>query len=335
MRDRVTIKDIAEAAGVSPSTVSRIINHKGKYTQETQQSVWDAIHTLKYSPNLMAKTLRSKKSMLVGILVPCINDDYFGALADHLAKTLIGCDFSPVACATFNDGAIEARYCDMLASLNACGMIYILKDTPVQESCQEIPSIFIGSAPELPENGVRILFDIVGGAKEATEELVNAGCRRIVYVASSRHRESQVGRYLGYQQALWENQIPVDESLVVSIGGKEGKTVADALEELLQAGIVFDGVFSNKISTSIEVMNYLKKRGLRIPEDVKVVSFENGKSAELYNPRISAIEMDPSLASESAVSMLRTMIYEGHPVQKVLRIPAVLHRRDTSVQTEE
>ena len=335
MQEKVTIKDIAEATGVSPSTVSRIINHKGKYTQETQQAVWDAIRALKYSPNLMAKTLRSKKSMLVGILVPSINDDYFGALADHLAKTLLSCDFSPVVCATFNENAIEARYCDMLASLNACGMIYILKDTPVQESCQEIPSIFIGSAPELPENGVRILFDIVGGAKEATEELVNAGCRRIVYVASSRHRESQVGRYLGYQQALWENQIPVDESLVVSIGGKEGKTVADALAELLQAGIVFDTLDRVLISTSIEVMNYLKKRGLRIPEDVKVVSFENGKSAELYNPRISAIEMDPSLASESAVSMLRTMIDEGHPVQKVLRIPAVLHRRDTSVQTEE
>lgn len=335
MNDRVTIKDIAEATGVSASTVSRIINKKGKYTIETQQAVWNAVRDLKYSPNLMAKSLRLKKSTLVGIIIPTINDDYFGLLADNLARELIRCHFSPVVCAAYNDMGIESDYCSMLASLNACGIIYVLKDTPVHESCLSIPSVFIGSAPASSENGVKILFDIVGGAKEATEELLNAGCRRIVYVESSRHREQQVGRSLGYQQALWENGITVDESLIITVGGRDYPNIAEALDGLMNRGILFDGIFSNKISTSIEILNYLKKRGIRCPEDIKMVSFENGKSAELYNPGISAIEMDSFRTSESAVSILKNMIDSEEPEKKTLRIPAVLYRRETSAREDD
>lgn len=335
MNDRVTIKDIAEATGVSTSTVSRIINKKGKYTRETQQAVWDAIRELKYSPNLMAKSFRQKKSTLVGIIIPTINDDYFGLLADNLVKELIRCDFSPVVCAAYNDMEIEAGYCAMLASLNACGIIYVLKDTPVHETCTSIPSVFIGSAPSSSDNSVSILFDIVGGAKKATEELLNAGCRRIVYVESSRHREQQVGRSLGYQQALWENGIAVDENLIITIGGRDYPNIGEALDELMDKGIIFDGIFSNKIATSIEILNHLKKRGLRIPEDIRIVSFENGRSAELYNPGISAIEMDSFCTSESAVSILKSMIEREEPLKKTLRVPAVLYRRETTALEEK
>lgn len=331
MKDKVTIKDIAKATGVSASTVSRIINNKGKYTQETRQAVWDAIRDLKYSPNILAKSLRSKRSTLVGIMVPTLYDDFFGVLADHLARELLQFGFAPMVYSTYNDEEIEKRYCSMLVSLNASGMIYILKETPVYEEGASIPTIFIGNAPEVSENSVRILFDIVGGAKEATQELVDAGCRRIVYIESARRRESRVGRYLGYQQALWENGIPIDESLVITVGGKDYADISDALGRLIDRGIPFDGVFSNKVSGSIEVINFLKKKGLRVPEDIKIVSFENGRPAELYNPGISAIEMDTSQASESAVSILREMIERQEPLKKTIRIPAVLHRRETSV----
>ncbi|MDE6926630.1 MAG: substrate-binding domain-containing protein, partial [Acetatifactor sp.] len=85
-----------------------------------------------------------------------------------------------------------------------------------------------------------------------------------------------------------------------------------------------------------EVINNLKKKGFRIPEDIKIVSFENGRTAELYDPGISAIEMDSALASESAVSILKDMIRNDELQKRTIRIPAVLHRRETSVsETEE
>jgi len=335
MNDRVTIKDIADATGVSASTVSRIINKKGKYTPKTQQAVWNAVRDLRYSPNIMAKSLRSKKSTMVGIMIPTINDDYFSLLADNLTKELIRCGFSPVVCATYNDAGIEAEYSTMLSSLNASGIIYILKETPVHESCAAIPSIFIGNAPENSDSGVKILFDIVGGGKQATEELLNAGCKSIVYIESSRRREQQMGRYLGYQQALWENQVPVDEELVITLGGDKGyASASEALDSLIHRGIQFDGIFSNKIPTSIEIMNHLKRRGYRVPEDIKLVSFENGRSAELFNPGISAIEMDSTCTSASAVSILRNMVDSGEPVKKTQRIPAMLYRRESTAMEE-
>jgi LacI family transcriptional regulator len=334
MKDRVTIKDIAEATGFSPSTVSRIINKKGKYAQETQQTVWDAVQELKYSPNLMAKSLRSKKSALVGILIPTINDDYFGLLADNLAQKLIRYNFSPMICPTYNDEVIEARYCSMLAASDVCGIIYVLKDTPVHETCISVPSIFIGSAPESAAEGVRILFDMIGGARKATEELLNAGCRRIVYIEAARHRQRQLGRSLGYQQALWENGVSLDEDLVVTIGGQNNNSIGSALEELIDRKVLFDGIFSNKLSTSIEVLNTLKKRGIKVPQDVKMISFENGRSAELYTPGISSIGMDSSYTSEAAVSALKEMIDQGQPLKRTVRVPAVLYRRETTAARE-
>lgn len=330
MNDRVTIKDIAKATGVSASTVSRIINHKGKYAQETQQAVWNAIEELKYSPNIVAKSLRSKKSTLVGIMVPTLNDDYFGLLADNLVQELIQGNYSPVICSTYNDAIIEQQYCRMLASLNASGIIYVLKETPVYEECVSIPTIFIGNAPETAENGVKILFDIVGGAKKATEELLNAGCRKIVYMKSSRHREVQMGRYLGYQQALWENNIPIDETLVITVGGKDYANTEEVFNHFTDSGILFDGIFTNKVSTSVEVLNYFKKQDIRVPEDVKIVSFENGRNAELYSPGISAIEMDPVRTSKSAVSILTDLIRHNELPEKTIRIPAVLHKREST-----
>ena len=117
--EKVTIRDIAEAAGVSTSTVSRIINGKGKYSQETKQTVWNAISSMGYSPNLIAQTLRSNTNPLVGIILPEGSSEYFSRLVNLLIHDMIRDGLIPMVCVTFHDENIEQAYCRTLSALNA------------------------------------------------------------------------------------------------------------------------------------------------------------------------------------------------------------------------
>ncbi|MCI6957701.1 MAG: LacI family DNA-binding transcriptional regulator [Candidatus Faecousia sp.] len=328
--EKVTIRDIAEAAGVSTSTVSRIINGKGKYSQETKQTVWNAISSMGYSPNLIAQTLRSNTNPLVGIILPEGSSEYFSRLVNLLIHDMIRDGLIPMVCVTFHDENIEQAYCRTLSALNAGAIIYVFKETPVKKEAAHIPSIFVGTAPSDTEESTRVLFDVVGGAKRATDELIRAGCRRIAYFQSSRFRDGHVGRYLGYQQSLWENGLSVDEDLVLIAGGSEQRTVAEALDSLLQRGIRFDGIYSNTVTAAIEATNHLQKKGLRIPKDIKVISQGNGPLAEMYMPSISAIEMDSSLMCQSVISSLKQILTDGQLPRSTVRIPSVLYARQST-----
>lgn len=330
MNEKITIADIARKVNVSPSTVSRIINQKGKYTEETIDKVQEAIQELGYSPNIVAKTLRSKKSNLVGIMLSDITNDFFNSLADNLVRELISYDFSPVVCVTYNDEIKEASYSRMLASLNASGVIYILKGTPVNPVCANIPSVFIGNTIETTNTSMNIQFDIVGGSKKATEELISVGCRRILYLSSSRKRNSHVGRFLGYQQALWESGIELDERLIATTSNELNHRVPDVLVKMLNDQILFDGVLANTVASAVEVISYLKAKGFQVPRDIKVISFENGRSAELYDPSISAIGMDPVSTSKSAAEYLRNVIEGEQAGSQIARIPATIYKRDST-----
>lgn len=330
MSEKVTIINISEETGVSPSTVSRIINGKGKYTQETIDKVNDAIQRLNYSPNIIASTLRSRKSSLVGIITPYISNEFFATIVEYLVKDLTKRGFSPMICVTYNDEKTEEEYGKLLNSLNASGIVYFFKETDVLQDCKSIPSVFIGSSPSLTDNSVSIQFDIIGGAKIATEELIHQNCKKILYIESRRRREQQLGRYLGFQQALWENGIPEDKSLIVSVGSEEN-TLISALESLLNEGKTFDAIFSNTLSNSIDAINYLSSRGICIPDDIKLVAFENDKIAEYYNSGITAIEMDPVLTSKFAAECLTGLMNEGFEKKKsVIRIPAKLIQRNST-----
>lgn len=328
--EKITIRQIAEAVGVSPSTVSRIINGKGSYQEETKQAVWDAISMMGYSPNLVAQTLRSSTSSLVGIMVPQQSSAYMSSLCDRIIHEVMGAGYTPLVCVTFHDEKIEAAYCRTLAALNAGALIYLFKETPILPEGENIPSIFVGMAPANTEGSPKILFDVIGGSKQATDELIRAGCHRILYLKSSRFRDGHLGRYLGFQQSLWENGLTVADELVTVAGNTEEKSVAQAIEELLSKNITFDGVFANTVATAIETINCLNKHNIRVPGDVKVISLENAPLAELYSPGISAIQMDAQQTGKSVLTALNQVIHSHDGNCGTTRIPPVLYTREST-----
>lgn len=332
--EKITIRHIAEAVGVSTSTVSRIINGKGKYSEETKQAVWSTISAMGYSPNLMAQTLRSNTSSMVGIMISKQSSQYFSNLCDCIVHEVMQAGYTPLVCVTLYDEEIEAAYCRTLASLSAGAVVYLFKETPVKTGGENIPAIFVGTAPTESEGAAKILFDVVGGAKLATDELIRSGCRRILYFKSSRFRDGHLGRYLGYQQSLWENGLTAEEELNVVVGSGEEHSVTETLENLMHRNIPFDGIFANTMTNAVEAANCLRKHGLRVPEDVKVISLQNSPLAEMVSPTISAIEMDAQQTCQFVVEALNQIIRQRDTQCGTTRIPAVLFARESTQMGE-
>ncbi len=329
MSERVTIKDIADKAGVSVSTVSRIINGKGSYPPETKKKVKDVINELNYRPSFLARTFREKSSPIIGIVVSNLKSESFSMITDRLVEQFVNYGYYPFVCVTYNDEQIEEGYGHVLSSLNASGIIYIMKDSQVCEECRNIPTVFIGSDPDASNEGVRVTFDIIGGAKSATEELIKAGCKKILYVETDRQRKQNIGRYLGYQQALWENGLSPDEKLVLKVNVRDEQAIISEMDKFMKKGIAFDAIFANTVSTAINMIEYLKNRNIRVPEDVKLIAFEGGKMADYYRPRISAIEMDPIRTSQAAFDSMCELIKNRECTEQVVRIPSIYHCGET------
>ena len=332
---KVTIRDIAEAAGVSVSTVSRIINGKGKYSDSTRNAVMNAIREAQYTPNLVAQTLRSNQSKLIGIMVPHMGSTHFSGISEMLVRSLIKKGYTPMVCVTLDDEAIAGTFFSALSLYNAAAIIHIFRETPVPLELSEIPSVFLGTVPDGVEGCPRVLFDIVGGTRSATNELIRSGARRIVYIQSDRMRSGHIGRYLGYQQALWENGIQLDERLCLTVSKEQGRTVRDVLGELLEEGVAFDGVYANSLTSAIETISYLKGRGLRIPEDVRVITLDSGPLAEMYAPSISTIEEETQMACDAVVTAVEELLESGRASTMSVRIPTTLHPRETTGGTEQ
>ena len=328
--DKVTIRDIAESVGVSVSTVSRIINGKGKYSDSTRKAVLNAIHETQYTPNLVARTLRSNQSRLIGIMVPHMGSVHFSAISEMLVQELIKRGYTPLVCVTLDDEAIADTYFSALSLYNAAAIVHVFREIPVPAAFSSIPTVYLGTVPDGVKGCPRVLYDIVGGARSATNELIRSGARRIVYIQSDRMRSGHIGRYLGYQQALWENGIHLDEGLCLTISKEQGRTVQAVLEELLNRGASFDGVYANSLTSAIETISYLKSRGLCVPDDVRVITLDSGPLAEMYAPSISTIEGETRMACDAVVNAVQELLETGAVRAMSTCIPTTLHLRETT-----
>jgi len=164
----------------------------------------------------------------------------------------------------------------------------------------------------------------------ATEELLAFGCRRIVYLYSNRRRRRHTGRYLGYQQALWEHRIEPDPALVYTVGGEDYPTAGAVLDELKAKNITFDGIFANQTYVAAECFRWLRDNRDTLERTVKVLSFEDGNLAETYGGGITALKLNAPEISAKAVEMLaERMENRGKAPQLMLASYRLIRRNST------
>ena len=276
----ITINDVAARAGVSVSTVSRVLNNREDVSEETYKRVTQVIDELAYSSSLAAKGMRSKKTGLIGLIMPDVHDPYSFKVMRGINKGILELDQDLLV---YTSGDVsqnetagrEQHYISLLNNGITDGVIIVTPMTSGYSSISPVvsidPNIF---DPRLPA----VISSNVDGAYEATKYLISLGHRRIGFVEGRMELQSAIGRKEGYVQALKEAGLPMMDELVIP-GGYSFSITKEHAPQLLELSEPPTAVFASNDQSALGVRSAARELGLKIPEDLSIVGFDNIDSA--------------------------------------------------------
>lgn len=328
----VSIQKISEITGVSVATVSRVINNNGRFSKETERRVKKALEEYHYTPNLAARGLRTSKIPTVGVIVPDITNEYFARITLSLQERLFKANYSTIICNTNENVEIERRHLEMLLSQQVSGMIYISGTPQDLSRLSHLPSVFIDREPRLPKGEGKYLLiesDHYQGGFLAGQELLNQGCRKIAMLKYRSDISSHNSREQGFRKALEQagrNADDVIVRIVREVGVEEGLRQTEALLE----SVAFDGLFCTADALAVGAVYALKKRGLHVPEDVRLVGYDDISLAQYgVVPLTSVHQSMEGIGRRGAEALLQIM--DGkEPEKHHLLLPVHLIRRRSS-----
>lgn len=296
-----TIQDIAERADVSISTVSRVLNNTAPVAEETRERVLQIIAELGYKPNLFAQGLAGGQSRTIGVLTQLIGSPFYDVILRGILKGIDGSGYSPL----FADGGWEAEKdlvaLKMFAERKVDGLILLNGHAPeslLVELAGQIPMIVLGRMiPALEEQCLP--FDDFEAARKATHFLIEAGHRRIAHVAGLNVHEDAMERRDGYLAALEQAGIRSDPELIIEGDFTEPSGMM-AAEMLLMRGHVFSAIFAANDQMAYGARLALFRRGLRVPEDVSIVGFDDQAPSAFMIPPLTTIRRPPLEIGEAA-----------------------------------
>lgn len=333
-----SIRDIAQIAGVSTATVSRVLNHKGGYSAETEQRVLAVLEANGYIGNMAAKTLREAKSKTIGLILPNIDNPFYSCLAYHIESMLYEKGYSLLICNSAERLDKEVAYFRTLIGKHVDGVLCAspLAGFPENFPLHTLPVVCIDRIPGEERAIPCVVNDDYAAGKCATEHLIRKGCRKILLVTF--HVQGQTAgwnqRARGYLDALEENHIPADRNYILERPGREAPSQEFEIlvRSFLREGrFPLDGVVGTSEAAAIGALFALKDRGLRVPQDVKLVTFDNTLQSVLTQPGLTSIDRKPQLLAQRAVELLLEMIAGNPPQRRIHTVPFELVARDSSL----
>ena len=307
-----TIKDVAKMANVSISTVSRVINSKNGVSADLEERIRNAIKTLKYKPNIVARALKAKTTKSIGLIVPSIENAIFPALIKVIEDTASRYGFSTILCNSDGDIDREGKYLRLLVEKQVDGIIFNAMGN-YNESFEVVsdtntPLIVLGKKIEGFET-TNININNLKGAYSAVEYLIKTGARNIAFLFGQLEASSAISnRFEGYKAALRDYNIEYREQLVVK-GGKSFDGGIIATNELLNSGMKFDAVFASNDMIAIGCIEKLLNVGLRIPEDISIIGYDDIAVSSIIRPHLSTVHAPIKEFGTEAVKTILRLIY--------------------------
>ena len=285
------IKDVAKAAGVSVSTVSRVINHPDSVVAEKRQAVLAAMEAMEYRPNSLARALVSNRSNCVGLLVGEIDSPFFGQLMAGVHRVVLDAGKHVIVTAGYHQADQERESIRFLLERRCDALVVHSKALPDEELVrllkQDTPVIIVNRL--IPGWEHRCVYlDNEYGAYLATRHLLTKGHTNIAYIGTNIAIEDGADRVHGYRRALEEFGVEFDErKLVKAFPDEEGGHYAMA--EVLSRRLGTTAVFSYNDAMAAGAITMLQDSGHRVPEEISIVGFDDVILARLLNPRLTTI----------------------------------------------
>jgi LacI family transcriptional regulator, galactose operon repressor len=315
-RGRTTIRDIADLAGVSIATVSRVLNDRPDVAPDTRETVLQVVREHGFSTNRGARALAGGRTGMIGLMLPLVGDAYFGPLLSGAAEALYESDLRLVLTPTLHRHDREVSVIERLMRGTTDGAILMLPEESGDELMalqrQGFPFVVVDPR-ERPPEGIACVSAMHGaGAKQATEHLLSLGHRRIGAIAGARGWYATEERLAGFRAALAGAGILLDPDLVVYSDWRIPRGT-EAARELLSLPDPPTAIFGFNDNVAIGALHAARERGLSVPEDLSVVGFDDTEQAVIVTPRLTSVSQPLAELGRMGVSLL-IRILEGQRV---------------------
>ncbi|MGY6019887.1 LacI family DNA-binding transcriptional regulator [Streptomyces spinosirectus] len=333
---RVSLKDVAERAGVSIKTVSNVVNNYPHVTPGMRSRVQAAIDELGYRPNLTARHLRKGRTGIIALAVPELGNPYFAELAGAVIDAAAEHEFTVLLDHTRGEREQEILVSQGFRGRVIDGLILsplALEAEDLQGRSDDVPLVLLGEREyDLPFDHIAI--DNVAAARCAVRHLLGRGRTRIAYLGvrtDSVNRPAHL-RLDGWRAELETAGVPAPDSLVVPVGGWDRADGARAMAQLLDAGVRPDAVFAFNDLIAIGAMRVLHERGLRVPWDVAVVGFDDIEEGRFGAVTLTTVSPDKQAIAKMAVaSLLRSLSGREEPGGRELTAEFRLVERESTL----
>lgn len=324
---RITIKDVSALAGVSVSTVSRVLNASGPISEETRRVVMQAASELKYQPNPLARGLVKNQLGGVGVLIPWLGGPYFCSLLEGVQDVVRDTSFRMVISSEQANREKEAEALAYLLENDADGVIYY-GDSLRPQDIAEInpmgkPIVLLGQ-PVTDEHPCVAINDEVG-AFLATRYLIDNGHRQIAHITGDVNQHVTESRLAGYRRALEQAGLSFDPQLVVHANYTEQGGYR-SVQQLLGRGVEFTALFCGNDQMAIGAYPSLRDFNKRIPEDVSVVGFDDISFAQYMDPALTTVRVPIHDMGRVAAQTLISMIEGREIVPAPLEAELIIRR---------
>lgn len=334
MKKKITIYDIAKKLNITAATVSRALNNNPNISQATKELVLNMASKMNYEQNKLALALKSGKSNNVGVIVPRIDSNFFGSVIRGIEEELNPHGYHVIICQTNGIEAKEIANIDALLNSQVDGILISTSsnDTSSFERIlrKEVPLIFFDRKKTMKNVSSVTINDFEGGYK-ATKHLIDSGCKKIAHLSGDTNIEIFKERFMGYQQALIDNDIDfVDEYVVRTKSSlEEGKK---AIKKLLKLKNPPEAVFSASDFAALGAIQELKSKGIKIPTDFSVIGFANEPFTKFMELSISTIDQFPLEMGRMTAKVFLEQVNNTEKVKiekKVVLEPELIIRKST------
>jgi len=297
-----SIKDVAALAGVSPATVSRVMNGTAKVDPEKKARVLQAIEETGFVPNEIARTLFRKSAKIIGLIVPSVRNPYFTELAAQVDAMALQHGFRPFLCNTAYDPEKEKAAVQMLVSMNADAIIIASCSEQVRELINNCPVPVVALDAMLYGADVEacIYCDYYWGGRMAAEHLLDCGCKNIVCIKGPQYRYSARARYQGYRDVCRERGL-LERTVECDYDFDQGIAMT---EELLKRFPDVDGIIACNDIVAISTYKVLHKRNISVPDKIQLIGFDDISFATLLSPELTTINQPIREMAEKAVELI-------------------------------
>lgn len=318
---RITIKDIARLSGVSVATVSLVLNNRKGVSKETRFRVQAIAEKLNYTPSALARGLVTQKTKTIGLIVSDITDPFYAELVKGVEDSAFNMGYSLILCNSDNQANKERLYINLLIEQHVAGLILVpvVNDTRNLEVAIKTNTPIVLADRKLQSNRFSsVTCDNFGGASKAVEHLVQLGHKRIGCVASFDLSFSTCSeRVAAYKKKLNDMSLPVDESLIVLSNGKISGGIQSATK-LLALSRPPTAIFAISDIVAFGVIEAVLDAGLRIPDDISVVGFDNIHYSEFFRVPLTTVDQPKYEMGEKVFSVLLKKIFNNVDEQVVM-----------------